>query len=109
MYIHTYIHQYTHATYTHTHVHLSIYEMSFLFTRAGANPSIEDSMKWLPLHHATDNNHKECVRIILSHQKGLTGLKLAQSLAGKNARADITQCICDAMSRYVILLMYYKF
>ncbi len=53
----------------------------------------------LPLHNAVENNHKDCVKCILNHRKGLSGLKLAASLADKNGRADIAHIIRESMQR----------
>ncbi len=64
-----------------------------------ADPTINDSFKMLPLHNAVENNHKDCVKCILNHRKGLSGLKLAASLADKNGRADIAHIIRESMQR----------
>ena len=69
--------------------------------RAGADPTIEDSLKMLPIHYAVENNHKECLRCILAHSKGLCGLKLAASLAEKNGRGDIAHTVRECMHRSV--------
>lgn len=68
-----------------------------VFPREDADPTIEDCNGLRPLHFAVDNNHKDCVRCILSHPKGLNGLKLAVSLAEKNGRGDIAHVIREAM------------
>lgn len=72
-----------------------------------AHPAIEDNQRMLPLHHAVIGNHKECIRLLVSHPKGLTGLKLALSLAMSNSRADIVSILKEAMLKYV--RCYYKF
>ena len=70
-----------------------------LIYSSGADPALEDSQKWLAIHYASDGGHKESVKAILSHPKGLTGLKLALSFAEANGRADIVSIIKSAIER----------
>ena len=64
-----------------------------------ADPCIEDSFKMLPLHNAVESNNKDCVRCILNYKRGLSGLKLAVSLAEKNGRGDIAHVVRESMQR----------
>ena len=53
----------------------------------------------MPLHYAVENNHKDCVKCILNHEKGLSGLTLGVSLAEKNGRGDIAHIIRESMNK----------
>jgi ankyrin repeat protein len=65
----------------------------------GCNPTIEDYSRMLPIHHAVSGGHKDCVKLIVSQRNGLTGLKLATSLAFSIERTDILNILNEAMSR----------
>ena len=68
---------------------------------AHAHPSLPDNDSWLPLHHACDGEHLECVRAILGHQGGLRGLTSALSLARERGNSDIITLLQEAASRWV--------
>ena len=73
--------------------------------RAHAHPSLPDCEGYKPLHYACDGEHVDCVRAILSHHGilGLSGLKLALSLANDRGNNDIITLLQDAMNRWVWL------
>lgn len=70
---------------------------------AHSHPSLPDSASYLPLHYACDGEHVECVRAILSIQGilGLSGLRLALSLANDRGNTDIIALLQEAMVRWV--------
>lgn len=74
----------------------------FSLSSSGAHPAIEDHQSWLPIHYAAAGGHKECVRVLVSHSKGLTGLQLASRLAEANGRTDIVKIVNDAMQKLVM-------
>lgn len=70
--------------------------------RAKAHPSLEDSNGWLPLHHAVDRGHIECVKAILSfpdQTQALTGLMPALDISRGNGFTEITAILEQAHER----------
>ena len=61
-----------------------------------------DSSGMMPLHHAVDRGHIECVKLILNYPNttlGLTGLKPALDLARENDFPEISQLLEQARER----------